>query len=57
MTHLEALFRDKHPDIDAVIEHSPMRARFLLLSFLYNQRLIEEQEEQIALTSEEESEE
>lgn len=45
MTHLEALFRDKHPDIDTILEHSPMRARFLLLSFLYNQQIVENKEE------------
>ena len=45
MTHLEALFRDKYPEIDTLIEHSPMRARFLLLSFLYNQTMVENTEE------------
>ena len=54
MTHLEALFRDKHPDIDTLIEHSPRRARFLLLSFLYNQKIIENTEESKALEEKEE---
>ena len=54
MTQLEALFRDKYPEIDTLIEHSPMRARFLLLSFLYNQKIIENTEESKVIEKKEE---
>ena len=35
MTDQEQQFRELYPNIDTLIEHSPLRARFLLLSWLY----------------------
>lgn len=59
MTTLEAQFRDLHPEFDTLIEHSPLRARFLLLTFLYGIQQKEESvlEETISkLTEEKETE-
>lgn len=36
MTQDEQQFRALYPEIDTILHHSPLRARFLLMTFLYN---------------------
>ena len=45
MTDLETLFREKYPNIDTLVQHSPRQAKFLALSFLYNNKQTVEKKE------------
>ena len=38
MTQDEEQFRALYPEIDTILHHSPLRARFLLLTYLYTEK-------------------
>lgn len=50
MTQDEQQFRALYPEIDTILHHSPLRARFLLMTYLYTEK---NKKDNKALTSEE----